>query len=386
MAASAIHKQPGDPVDLWHALDWTGDDSNQSQDVRCFVTDPANAAVSGSPFALTHSARGVYRSANAYSAVVVGTYHELYIVYASGQYPSGESTVWNRSERLVDVKYEAIGASGGGDVLTGDFLDSLTQRLKKDLPEWVWRFNPEGITNPSTAYQRLLTEMRAEAVVASNEKLKAAVEELKLFPQGDEIKRVVSILQDQMTANAHEVGQLQQIVNQSNTTHETLGKRIDQANLDLHSKVTSQLVGLFHEFSRQKSELESVIIDGLKQAEKNYSLVSAKVGKIPTEVPKLEVNVKQFTQEVSKQLTTTAQAIISRMTAHVDKRTTKKELTESLQKIIAALPALATIEGIIHDLNAKETKRLNLAIEYLAKLLQGHHTSLEKVVSKLQKP
>ena len=169
--AEVFKRQPGDSVDLHHSLATDGTTSNESQDVRCFVTNPNGSAVSGSPFKLTHEARGSYVKRGAYSSDIIGVYREEYIIYTS--YPGTENLNYERKVAYIDTQYEALGVAGGG----GLSMSALSELLD-EIPRKVWRYDTSAIKNKDTAIRQILDSMDIELPEDKTSQLISAINEI----------------------------------------------------------------------------------------------------------------------------------------------------------------------------------------------------------------
>src|SRR3990167_4560197 len=98
---------PGDNITLSISLSPDGISSETTRTVKCRVYDPADTEITGSPFAVSHVANGLYTNNNAYSVSSKGFYKHLYIVYDDAG-ATDESDVYPRKHETIEVKSEPV--------------------------------------------------------------------------------------------------------------------------------------------------------------------------------------------------------------------------------------------------------------------------------------
>lgn len=328
----AITNQPGDTVDLHHSLDSDGTTYNQGLAVRCFITDPDGTTVTGSPFTLTHEARGSYVKRDAYTVTKQGTYREEYFVYTT--YPTDEELRFGHGIIIRNVRYEGAGNVGGGVDPGG--LENALVILRDKIPELVWRYDLATIKNAKTAAVMLKTWIEegtasvtdVQPVLDAISKLPQKIE----IPELSQIKTTLAELYGQAVQVKETTVQLQQTVEQTQTAIKNIKSPTD--------------------YQQKLSEIKSSV-DSL--AGKNTQVI---------------VDIERFLTGVQKVHTQATRQIVNQLSRKIDQRTDYRGIMELLEAVAQKKPDYSEVIGYLQDLNEKDRERLAYAVKMLSSIIR----------------
>ena len=330
---TTITKQPGDQVDLLHSLSTDGTTDNQNQDVRCFVTNPSGTAISGSPFTLTHEARGSYVKRAAYTTTQAGTYREEYIVYTT--YPNDENLRYGRGIREVDCRYEGSANIGGVDAGFAKSLEVALVKLRENIPELVWRYDLSGIKNPKAAaliLKNWITEGKAtpqdlQPILEAVNRVPSQI----IIPPLEPVQTTLRELYQRMVDMGRETAALQ-------TEMTAMREKIGTVKIPDHGKMINALEGSVK-----------------KLAEKNTQVV---------------VDIEQFLQGVQKANQQATRQIVNQLARKIDQRTDNRDVLQLLSAIAEKKPDYSEVIGYLQALNDQERERLGYAVRLLAGIIK----------------